>query len=1144
MSLYQSQEGEFLCGQMLCGGALLRWGRTESEQTAEIVADVLSTAKKRSYLTVSGYNFVVDLIARFEGGVKSFTSHLWPAIAASEDWSKKPLSLESLWLLLAVNRAFPKALRTDDFTQKNFGRERLLGEDLLPSISKAIADSTSPLHIMRNHPAFQMILEELKKAGLLQSFWENHIDPTIARASTYRAMIGFLLLEKILDLEAAEKKAECVSRLLSPGVVGTAIMFLGKLDTQAPENDATIYGTLAKFSSVAKDHPEAQIPLLRALLSTSKGGNISFDKVTGGNVVHQLVSFASAKAVHFLAGLYRDAVLGKSEGGQARTSQERIYAAHQLGKLVSHPAVQSDAEWKTEALNFLLAATTFNLGHKSVEPLDAAPAPWTKSAQLQVREVFFRSLDLKAKNFSTASKILKSVAEFANSKLVPHFEPLSGAMSPESRRAWKQMMKDVEAIDSGKKEDSVFQLLYLHMGFQLLSDPATAQETLSELRACHERSRKKKQRQKKGEREPHWVEVVVDVLLSLLSQNKNFLRQLVSSVASLLSEHMTTGALRAIMEAVNPPQNEGDAEDEDEEDGEWEDVDEDDNDENGKSDEEEDEDDDKDEEEDNEDEESSDDDEEEEGAAVSDEVKNRVKAAMGEHAAAESDEESIDMDDISEEDMKKMDEALANVFRVLSGGKKGGAQKKKEAKEALAMVHFKTRVLDLVDVYLSHSPKVSHILLVLEFALGALTAVGRRKEEQALVTRLVGTLKRVTNLRKPQQVNLDDEEFDRASLAKMLQSLVDLANEGSPLVAQLSKPLPIFSQIAVVLLKLEQQLKDDEVSRSMSEAFKKAVGDFFTNKKCTLPATFFKLPLETSWAGAWEVAEGIVSHAFNPKVPQFRRTQGISLVGALFHNRNLPESARKAALAKVVAGHIVSNLESYSRGGDGGEIKPRFICELLGTLHGLKISKTEGLDWEAVAAALEKFRANVPTGRNFQDVKKAFNKIGVLLKLKVVQGSAKKRPRNDSEGSVSGGAGGGQNKKAAFFADLSDGQPAAQKEESESGSPEKKKKKKKKRKQHNKEALEERKEQKKFAVEGQFSGMEMPSFSGLALNDNMNFTADEAKEKKPEDEATKKKEKKAKKSKGKRKADDVQVPDQGQEIIQSKKKKKKKSAQA
>ena len=1111
---------------MLCGGALLRWGRTEPDHTAETVADVLSTAKKRSYLTVTGYTFVVDLIARYEGGLKSFTSHLWPAIAASDDWSK-PLNLESLWLLLAVNRAFPKALKTDGFVKKNFGRDKVLAEEILPTISKALADSTSPLHILRNHPAFQMILEELNKAQLLEPFWENHIDPTIARASTYRAMIGFLLLEKILDLEAAEKKAECVSKLLSPGVVGTAIMFLGKIDTRTPENDATIYGTLAKFSAVAKDHPEAQVPVLRALLSTSKGGNISFDKVTGGNVVHQLVSFASAKTVAFLAGLYRDAVLGKSEGGQARTAQERIYAAHQLGKLVSHPAMQSDAEWKTETLSFLLAATTFNLKDEAVKPLDAAPAPWTREARLHVKEVFFRALDLKAKNFSTASQILKGVVEYADSKLVPHFEPLSGPMAPDSRRAWKQVMKDVAAIGAtGRKEDSVFQVLYLHMGFQLLSEPLMAQETLEELRACHERSRARKPKLRKGGQEPHWVEVVVDVLLSLLSQNKNFLRQLVSSVASLLCAHMTTDALKAIMEAVNPAEKESD-EDEDEE---WEDLEEDDADDsaevNGESNGEDDDDD---------DDEYDDDDGEsggEEESAVSDEMKNRVKAAMGEHAA-ESDEESVDMDDISEEDMKKMDDALANVFRVLSGGKKGGAQKKKEAKEALAIVHFKIRVLDLIDVYLSHSPKVSHVLLVLEFALNALTTVGKRKDEQGLVTRLIGTLKKVTNLRKPQQVNLEDKEFERASLAKMLQSLVDLANNGSPLVAQLSKPQPIFSQIVVLLLKLEQQIKDDEVSRRMAEVFSKAVGDFFTNKYCTLPTAFFKLPLETNWSGAWEMADGIIKSSFDPEVRQFRRTQGISLVSALFHNRNLPGSARKATLAKTVEKQIIASLESYSRG-DGGEIKPRFICELLGTLHGLKVSKTEGLDWDAVAATLEKFRENVPTNRNFQDVKKAFNKISVLLKLKVVQGSAKKRQRNNSEGSNSGN--GGQNKKAAFFADLANGQSDDAPKANEEKAEQKKKKKKKKRK-HNKEALEERKEQKKFEVDGQFSGMDIPSFSGLALNDNMNFTTDAVAEDKPEGVKVKKKDKKTKK--GKRKADD-EVPEQEQEIAATKKKKKKK----
>ena len=63
---------------------------------------------------------------------------------------------------------------------------------------------------------------------------------------------------------------------------------------------------------------------------------------------------------------------------------------------------------------------------------------------------------------------------------------------------------------------------------------------------------------------------------------------------------------------------------------------------------------------------------------------------------------------------------------------------------------------------------------------------------------------------------------------------------------------------------------------------------------------------------------------------------------------------------------------------------------MLGLLHALHLSKAS-VDWDMAKEALQNFRENIPTNRHFQDVKKAFNKIGVPLKVKVVQGSDKKK---------------------------------------------------------------------------------------------------------------------------------------------------------
>lgn len=55
------------------------------------------------------------------------------------------------------------------------------------------------------------------------------------------------------------------------------------------------------------------------------------------------------------------------------------------------------------------------------------------------------------------------------------------------------------------------------------------------------------------------------------------------------------------------------------------------------------------------------------------------------------------------------------------------------------------------------------------------------------------------------------------------------------------------------------------------------------------------------------------------------------------------------------------------------------------------------------------------------------------------------------------------------------------------GEGKKKKKKHKKRKQGAAETMKKRKEKRAFELDGQFEGMEMPSFGGIAVNENMNF---------------------------------------------------------
>jgi len=86
------------------------------------------------------------------------------------------------------------------------------------------------------------------------------------------------------------------------------------------------------------------------------------------------------------------------------------------------------------------------------------------------------------------------------------------------------------------------------MGFQLFLDPEGAQEIINDLYICAEES--EKSAKSKNEDEPKWVEVVVDSLISLMSQNKHVLRQVVNTVMALLCPHITVSALQAVIEVM------------------------------------------------------------------------------------------------------------------------------------------------------------------------------------------------------------------------------------------------------------------------------------------------------------------------------------------------------------------------------------------------------------------------------------------------------------------------------------------------------------------------------------------------------------------------------------------------------------------
>lgn len=526
---------------------------------------------------------------------------------------------------------------------------------------------------------------------------------------------------------------------------------------------------------------------------------------------------ADIKSVKMLAKLYQDALSGNAIMASkedhkkgAYTGQERIYAAHQLAKLVGHPIMHDEMKWKIEVLSCVLSLTLFQM-KQAHGPIKVIPQPLSQESKNETKDIFLRALDVKAKSFEAMCSILTATLHYTDSLLKNN--EIASPLYPfdeKINKVWKKIVKTVKQLAAeSKKEGQVFQLLFTHMGFQLFSDPEGAQDIIQDLYICLEESQKTSSSEG-DEEKPKWVEVVVDSLLSLMSQNKHVLRQVVNSVMALLCPHMTVNALQSVIDVINPQDDKADvnSESEDEEMGSIES----DNDEN--------------ESEEENDEKNSSESEDDDDANIDEDFKERVKNALGdakEDSDDEDDSASIDMDDLDDEAMEKMDTALGQLFKNLSG-KKSQAEKKKERKDATAQMHFKIRCLDIIDVYLSHQPSMSHVLFLLSPILDSIETCMKLKEHEPLTNRLKNTLKKITNLKKVEEV---DHELEPKSLVDMLQSLIDLASSSSPLVAELSQPLPIYAQCCTMVLKFTMRIKNEELDQEILSIYKKAMHSFF-----------------------------------------------------------------------------------------------------------------------------------------------------------------------------------------------------------------------------------------------------------------------------------------------------------------------------
>ncbi|XP_041054205.1 myb-binding protein 1A-like protein isoform X2 [Carcharodon carcharias] len=444
------------------------------------------------------------------------------------------------------------------------------------------------------------------------------------------------------------------------------------------------------------------------------------------------------------------------------------------------------------------------------------------------------------------------------------------------REAWNRMLQSVEDLQKKSKksqqlETSAFQLLFLLVGIHLFKNGEDSVALLNDIHECLQKAllkkRKKHSKPVTDEEQPEWVEVMVEILLSLLSQPSRLMRQITKTVFVRICPHVTKAALQLILD-VFKPESEGGGEsavivteelDEMkkvklpsryEMEGE------------SDSDESEEEGDDADDEDDDEDDSGNEEVEEEE--AVDDNFRMELMKVLQAGRAVSKEGESSDEEEVDDETMMALDKNISSLFaehRKRLQAKKDQATKLR--KEKTLRTDFKMKVLDLIEVFLVKQPESPLVFDIIEPLIAIIEETPSShsdQQEQDFLRKTADIFK--NQLCKAKHYCRDISEV-KEDLHELMERLLNQAcqqpdssvslycfsgalylfrvlkgNPTEPAAADTSEEEAVQEQSSQTQTRQVDSIGSLDIVR-VTEIYKKALSLFMTKRNCSLTGPMF-----------------------------------------------------------------------------------------------------------------------------------------------------------------------------------------------------------------------------------------------------------------------------------------------------------------
>ncbi|XP_034828247.1 myb-binding protein 1A-like protein [Maniola hyperantus] len=911
----KSEIGDVALGQILVCCAVFRSGlmlKSSDEEQIEVMQLLQTASNKKNYLHTVASLIVLDLVNQLNED--QFATIVWSNIKQEYKKDIKDHTLDSLYFLMLVSAKFPQKVKL----RKLIGVPEILHEDHINDICEKLMTGVDFNSV--SHPIYKEIGVQIAKSPHIQLFW-NKIDGYLVKHNRNRELVSLNILNSILL--NLQENVEVIPDLLSDNFFKLFMDWFKGLQTASKirnkrddEDDNKIMITkqkevllaLTKALKNMSVDSKIRVATLKKLLFHP--GEINFTEITGSTVVKSIIADLDADGLKKIAKVLKKVLLNTSKKVVKENiernwyNNEKVKASELISFIVSHEAVKDDTDFKITYMQLLMCFGFFKIGGDDNVAVSSELAGSIKTS-------FYRCFTSRFSNVNTLVEVLSSLNTFISNKMTIDQvrEKLEKQFPKENMECWEmltEVCQKIEKKEPKSKVDKVFLILLYQLGLFLFSEPThvkIARSSIIELKSCYNHYKKKLKKHSKLEDssindEPEWIEVMVEVLLSVLSIESSVLRSVVQCVFRLLWEYLTPSSIGQIVSVLDPDSEANpltrDSESEEEEDDDTSEVAELEADENTEP---------NGEVSDDSDSEMEDEDQDDD-LSTPDQLRLAVQKALGTAAAPDTDTESADADMLTEEEGKKLDDALADAFKQFHQGKNKKSKKDRKNKKSLA--DFRIRVLDLIDIYLEKAPAMDICLGMIVPLTRCLEFCMQDNQFKELENRLRKTVKSLTTIRKFTSTG----DVTVKILEDYLKSIIDKGERSHFMYQALGDIITFF---AVFIIHCSQKL-DAEVSKSpkkqkrispIVETFKVSLENYFRNRNCLLPIIFFHNVLQTEWEGKYKLIPILIKNVFDNTVRQFRRNEGVHLLIGFYQTLNRCKPSSEATINEI------SNIVKY-----------------------------------------------------------------------------------------------------------------------------------------------------------------------------------------------------------------------------------------